>query len=323
MSGDAGRVGAVRRAARLGRVALSAPGVQVGGQAVIEGVMMRGVRSWAVAVRRPEGDVALVDHPITPWQVRTYLRWPLVRGVVALAESLVIGMKALAISASQAAGGDEEGEGLSKKQVTLTIVMSLVFSVGLFFVLPVFLTSLLGLDSGLAFWAVEGVIRVAIFLGYIIAISFVPDLRRVFEYHGAEHMAIHAYEAGEPVEAESAARFPQLHVRCGTAFLLIVMVISIFVFAAVGTPGIGWLILSRIVGVPVVAGLSYEVIRWAGRHKDDPRVLAVMTPGLWLQHLTTRQPDLEQLDVACQALRRVLELETDRPAWADRVEVMA
>jgi len=317
-------VGAARRAARLGRLALTAPGVQVGGQAVIEGVMMRGVRSWAVAVRRPEGDVAVVDHAITPWQVRRrYLRWPLVRGVVALAESLVIGMKALAISASQAAGGEEEGEGLSKGQVSMTIVMSLIFSIGLFFVLPVFLTSLLGLDSGLAFWAVEGVIRVAIFLGYITAISLVPDLRRVFQYHGAEHMAIHAYEAGEPLEAESAARFPQLHVRCGTAFLLIVMVISIFVFAAVGTPGIGWLILSRIVGVPVVAGLSYEVIRWAGRHKDDPRVLTLMKPGLWLQHLTTRQPDLEQLDVACRALRRVLELETERPVWADRVEVMA
>jgi uncharacterized protein YqhQ len=287
-------------------------------------VMMRGVRSWAVAVRRPDGEVALVDQPITPWQVRRrFLRWPIVRGVVALAESLVIGMKALAISASQAAGGEEEGESLTKKQVGVTIAMSLIFSIGLFFVLPVFLTSLFGLKSGLAFWAVEGVIRVGIFLGYIIAISFVPDLRRVFQYHGAEHMTIHAYEAGEPLEAESASRFSQLHVRCGTAFLLIVMVISIFVFAAVGTPGIGWLILSRIVGVPVVAGLSYEVIRWAGRHKDDPRVLAIMKPGLWLQHLTTRQPDLEQLDVACRALRRVLELESERPVWADRVEVMA
>jgi uncharacterized protein YqhQ len=316
------------RAARLGRLALSAPAVQVGGQAVIEGVMMRGLRSWAVAVRRPDGDVALIDHPIVPWQVRkSFLRLPIVRGVVALAESLVIGMRALAISAAQAAGppedGSEEPQSLSKTQLGLTIALSLVFSIGLFFVLPVFLTSLLDLESGIAFWTVEGFIRVGIFLGYIVAISFVPDLRRVFQYHGAEHMAIHAYEAGEPVEAESAARFSQLHVRCGTAFLLIVMVISIFVFAAVGTPGIGWLILSRIVGVPVVAGLSYEVIRWAGRHKDDPRVLTVMRPGLWLQHLTTRQPDLDQLDVACQALRRVLELETERPVWADRVEVMA
>ena len=169
----------------------------------------------------------------------------------------------------------------------------------------------------------EGVIRVAIFLAYIVGISFIPDLRRVFQYHGAEHMTIHAHERGEPLTAQSASRFSLLHVRCGTAFLLIVMVISIFVFAAVGTPALPWLILSRIIGVPIVAGLSYEVIRWAGRHQDKRYVQVIMTPGLWLQRLTTRKPDLDQLDVACQALRRVLELERTPPAWADKVEVMA
>ena len=305
--------------------ALAAPAGQVGGQAVIEGVMMRSVRHWSVAVRRPSGDVGIVDHPITPWAgTRRWLRLPLIRGVIALGESLVIGMKALAISASQAAGEDEDGEGLTKSQIGATLAFSLIVAVGLFFVLPVFLTSLLDLDSGFAFWAVEGVIRVGVFLLYIGGISLLPDLRRVFQYHGAEHMAIHTHEAGEPLEAESASRFSQLHVRCGTAFLLIVMVISIFVFAAVGTPALQWLILSRIVGVPIVAGISYEVIRWAGRHKDERYVQVIMTPGLWLQHLTTRTPDLDQLDVACKALKRVLELESAAPPpWVAKVEVMA
>jgi uncharacterized protein YqhQ len=304
--------------------ALAAPAGQVGGQAVIEGVMMRGVGHWSVAVRRPAGDVALVDEPITPWAGRRpWLRAPLVRGVIALGESLYIGMKALAISARQAAGEDEEGEGLTSAHIAATLAFSLVVAVGLFFVLPVFLTSRLDLDSGVAFWAVEGVIRVGIFLAYIVGISFIPDLKRVFQYHGAEHMTIHAHEAGEPLTPESASRFSQLHVRCGTAFLLIVMVISILVFAAVGTPALHWLILSRIVGVPIVAGISYEVIRWAGRHKDERYVQIIMRPGLWLQHLTTRRPDLDQLDVACRALRRVLVLEERPPAWASRVEVMA
>jgi uncharacterized protein YqhQ len=303
--------------------ALAVPS-QVGGQAVIEGVMMRGVSHWSVAVRRPEGDIVLVDEVLRPWASRRpALRAPLVRGVIALGESLVIGMKALAISAAHAAGEDEDGGGLTTTQVGLTLAFSLVLAVGLFFVLPVFLTSLLDLESGVAFWAVEGVIRVAILIAYLALISLLPDLRRVFQYHAAEHMAIHAYEAGEPVEAESASRFSQLHVRCGTAFLLIVMVISVFVFAAVGTPALHWLVLSRIVGVPLVAGISYEVIRWAGRHKDDRAVRVMMQPGLWLQHLTTRRPDLHQLEVACRALRRVLALEERRPAWADKVEVMA
>ena len=309
----------------LWRAALAAPAGQVGGQAVMEGVMMRSVGHWSVAVRTPDGEVAVTDQPITPWAgTRRWLRLPIVRGVVALGESLVIGMKALAISASQAAGEDEEGEEvLSKTHIGITLAFSLVVAVGLFFVLPVFLASLFNFDSGFAFWAVEGVIRVAIFLAYIVGISFIPDLRRVFQYHGAEHMTIHAHESGEPLTAQSASRFSLLHVRCGTAFLLIVMVISIFVFAAVGTPALPWLILSRIIGVPIVAGLSYEVIRWAGRNQGKRYVQVIMTPGLWLQRLTTRKPDLDQLDVACQALRRVLELERTPPAWADKVEVMA
>ena len=287
--------------------------------------MMRGVRHWAVAVRTPDEDITVVEHPIVPWAARhRLLRLPLVRGVVALAESLVIGMKALAIAASKAAGEDEDGdEALSRSAIGLTLAFSLAVAIALFFILPLFLTSLLDIESGFAFWAVEGVIRVAIFLAYLWLISLMPDLRRVFQYHAAEHMAIHAYEAGEPVEAESAARFPQLHVRCGTAFLLIVMVISIFVFAAVGKPAFVWLVVSRIVGIPVVAGISYEVIRWAGRNAGKGYVKLVMTPGLWLQHLTTRRPEIEHLEVACVALNRVLDLEESPPAWAAEVEVMA
>jgi uncharacterized protein YqhQ len=307
------------------KAALAAPAGQVGGQAVIEGVMMRGVRHWTVAVRTPDDDITVVEQPISPWAAgRSWLRLPIVRGVVALGESLVIGMRALAISASKAAGEDEDGdEALSRSAIGLTLAFSLAIAVGLFFILPLFLTSLLNIDSGFAFWAVEGVIRVGIFLAYMWLISLMPDLRRVFQFHAAEHMAIHAYEAGEPIEAESAARFPQLHVRCGTAFLLIVMVISIFVFAAIGKPSFIWLVVSRIIGVPIVAGISYEVIRWAGRNREKGYVQTIMKPGLWLQHLTTRKPEIEHLEVACVALNRVLALEENPPAWAAEVEVMA
>jgi uncharacterized protein YqhQ len=309
------------------RAALGAPAGQVGGQAVIEGVMMRGVRHWAVAVRQPDNEIVVVDEAIAPWAAgHAWLRLPIIRGVIALGESLVIGMKALSISASKAAGEDEEGDdAISKSAIGLTLVFSLAVAVGLFFILPIFLTkTVLNIDGGgFNFWAVEGVVRLVIFLLYLWLISFMPDLRRVFQFHAAEHMAIHAYEAGDPIEAEYAKKYPQLHVRCGTAFLLIVMVLSIFVFAAVRTGAWHWLILSRIVGIPIIAGLSYEVIRWAGRNKDKGYVQTIMKPGLWLQHLTTRKPEMEHLEVACVALNRVLELEADPPEWAADVEVMA
>lgn len=289
--------------------------------------MMRSVRHWAVAVRTPDEEIVVVEHAIRPWAAgHRILRWPILRGVIALGESLVIGMKALSISASKAAGEDEDGDdALSKSAIGLTLTFSLAVAVGLFFILPIFLTkSVLDIESGgFNFWAVEGVVRLVIFLLYLWLISFMPDLRRVFQYHAAEHMAIHAHEAGEPIEASSAQRFPQLHVRCGTAFLLIVMVISIFVFAAVTTTEWQWLILSRIIGIPIIAGLSYEVIRWAGKNREKGYVQKIMTPGLWLQHLTTRTPEIEHLEVACVALNRVLELEANPPDWAAEVEVMA
>jgi uncharacterized protein YqhQ len=320
-------LGRLRRLGPVLRAALGAPVCQVGGQAVIEGVMMRGVRHWAVAVRQPDNEIVVVDEAIAPWAAgHAWLRLPIIRGVIALGESLVIGMKALSISAAKAAGEDEEGDdAISKSAIGLTLVFSLAVAVGLFFILPIFLTkTVLNINGGgFSFWAVEGVVRLVIFLLYLWLISFMPDLRRVFQFHAAEHMAIHAYEAGDPIEAEYAKKYPQLHVRCGTAFLLIVMVLSIFVFAAVRTGAWHWLILSRIVGIPIIAGLSYEVIRWAGRNKDKGYVQTIMKPGLWLQHLTTRKPEMEHLEVACVALNRVLELEADPPAWAADVEVMA
>jgi uncharacterized protein YqhQ len=319
----------VRRWARIVRAAVSAPAGQVGGQAVIEGVMMRGPRHWVVAVRRPEGDIHVEEHEVAPWAAhRRWLRLPIIRGVVALAESLVIGMRALSISATEAAGDDEQtGEdNLSTSAVGLTLVVSLSLAIGLFFLLPLFITkTFFDFESGVAFWAVEGAIELVIFLGYLYALSFMPDLRRVFQFHAAEHMAIHAHEAREPVTAESAARFPRLHVRCGTAFLLILMVVAILVFGAVGKHSLWIMVLTRIVGVPLIAGVSYEVIRWAGKNREKGYVRAIMAPGMWLQKLTTRTPEIEHLEVACVALNRVIELEavTPPPEWVTEVEVVA
>jgi uncharacterized protein YqhQ len=240
---------------------------------------------------------------------RRLWRLPIVRGVVALGESLKIGMKALGISANaQLEDPDEE---LSGKTWGFTIFLSLVFAVGLFFVLPVTVANFWKDDVGssIGFVVLEKLIRISIFLGYLYALSFVKDLRRVFEYHGAEHKTIACYEAGEPLEPERAQRFSRLHMRCGTSFLLIVMIIGVFVFAPIGRPDLQWLILSRIVGIVLVAGIAYEIIRWAGRNRRKRWVRSLMWPGLQLQKLTTREPSLDQLAVAIAALGAVLEVE--------------
>src|SRR5680860_137236 len=283
----------------------------LGGQAVLEGVMMRGVSTWAVAVRNPEGQVELSSEPLRPWAKRHRLwRLPVLRGVVALGESLKIGFRALAISANAQIEEDEEGK---KEEIGgwlwgLTIALSLALSIGLFFVLPVGLTSLIKdeLGSAYLFWLVEGILRTAIFIGYIVVISRLPDLRRVFEYHGAEHKTISCYEAEDELVPRRAKLYSRLHPRCGTSFLLIVMVLAIFVFAPIGLPAWYWLLASRILGIPLIAALSYEVIKWAGRNRRKRWVRAVMWPGLMLQNLTTREPDEEQLAVAIAALEKVL-----------------
>jgi uncharacterized protein YqhQ len=301
----------------------------IGGQAVLEGVMMRGVSTWSVAVRSPEGKVEVTTRTLRPWARRhPVLRWPVVRGVVALAESLVIGFRALGISANAQL---EEGDGPEPEEIggfalVMTIVVSLLFAVTLFFLVPVGLTSLFKdqLGSAFVFWLVEGALRTAIFIGYIFMLGRAQDLRRVFEYHGAEHKAISCYEAGDALTPSRAGLYSRLHPRCGTSFLLIVMVLAIFVFAPIGLPEWYWLAISRVLGIPLIAGLSYEVIRWAGRNRDRSWVRTVMWPGLMLQNLTTSEPDEGQLEVAITALKEVLALERpEDAAGLETIEIVA
>jgi uncharacterized protein YqhQ len=300
----------------------------VGGQAVLEGVMMRSPSSWAVAVRKPDGAIAAVCKPITsPMAKRRIYRLPVVRGVIALGESLAIGFRALAISAQYAAQEeDEDGEvktELSRGQLIFAFAISIGFAVMLFKVGPALITSRIGFKSTGAFVVVEGLIRVGIFILYLSLISLLPDLKRVFQYHAAEHKAINAYEAGEELTPERVQRFSLIHPRCGTAFLLWVMVIAIFVFAFFGRPPWYWLIATRILLLPVIAGIAYELIRFAGKHQSNTYVMALLAPGLWLQRLTTRQPTLDQIEVSIQALQDVLEREEQAAPDAARVEVMA
>ena len=285
----------------------------VGGQAVLEGVMMRGVSTWAVAVRKPPaeghelGEIDTQTFPLESWNRRHRVyRWPVIRGVVALVESLAIGIRALGISAN--AQLPEEEVQISGGAWIGTVAVAAIFAIGLFFVVPVGLTSLIKhqLGSPVAFWAVEGVVRTSIFLGYLFLLSRLRDLKRVFQYHGAEHKVISCYEASDELTPARAALYSRFHPRCGTSFLLIVMIMAIFVFAPVGLPAWWILVLTRIVGVPLIAGLSFEVIKWAGRNRSRGWVRALMYPGMQLQRLTTAEPDLDQLAVSISSLQAVL-----------------
>ncbi len=284
--------------------------------------MMRGVSTWAVAVREPPADGApstrapdggridVQSFPLVSWTKRhRALRLPVVRGIVALGESLSLGFKALGISANAQLPEDEEP--ISRGTWAGTIAVAVILAVGLFFLLPVGVTSLFkdSLPNSIVFVLVEKAIRISIFLGYLVLLSRMKDLRRVFEYHGAEHKVIATYEAGEPLTPERARRYSRLHPRCGTSFLLFVMIVAVFVFAPLGTPA--WYILfpSRVVGIPIVAGLAFEIIKWAGRNRRKRWVQGIMWPGLQLQRLTTREPDEHQLAVAIAALEAVLAVE--------------
>jgi uncharacterized protein YqhQ len=304
----------------------------VGGQAVLEGVMMRGVSNWAVAVRKPtpeqlsEGELSPEEAALGDIEVSTFpldsvmrrhrvLRLPIIRGIVALGGSMAIGFRALEVSANAQLPAEEEeqeAQEIPRGVWAGTIVVALALAIVLFFLIPVGLTSLIKgqLGSSLLFWVVEGVVRTSIFLGYMLLLSRVRDLRRVFEYHGAEHKTISCYEAGLPLTPANAQRFSRLHPRCGTSFLLVVMIVAIFVFAPIGLPAWYWLMATRILGVPVIAGISFELIKFAGRNRARRWVRAIMWPGLKLQLLTTREPDLDQLAVAIAALDAVLALET-------------
>src|SRR3954452_13301558 len=303
----------------------------VGGQAVLEGVMMRGPGNWAVAVRTPAGEIAHVSRPVQSAMARhRFLRLPIVRGVMALGESLAIGFRALAVSANYAAQeegtenepGAEPDTELSRGAMFFAFAVAIGFALLLFKVTPGLLTELLPIHSGSYFVIVEGLIRVSIFVLYLFLISLLPDLRRVFQYHAAEHKAINAYEAGEPLEPEIVQRYSLIHPRCGTAFLLWVMVLAVFVFAFFGRPSWYWLIATRILFLPVIAGLAYELIRFAAKHQNRV-VMTILAPGLWLQRLTTPEPTLDQLEVSIRALREVLQLESGAAPESQRVEVMA
>ena len=284
----------------------------VGGQAVIEGVMMRDAAKTATAVRLPNGEIAVETHPVTSIRERyPVLNLPLIRGSVIMVESLVIGMRALSFSA-QAAG--EEDEQMTKKEIAMTIFFALVLASVLFIVIPTGAAHLAAAytDDPVVFNLIEGGIRLAVFLLYIWGISFMGGIRRVFQYHGAEHKTIHCYEAGEALTVENVQKFPRLHPRCGTNFLLIVMVVAIVFHVFFGWPDLWLRILSRLAVLPVVAGVSYEIIRFAGR-SENHIVRIMITPGLWLQYLTTRPPADEMVEVAIESLKAVLPPE-DIPA---------
>jgi uncharacterized protein YqhQ len=300
----------------------------IGGQAVLEGVMMRGPSNWALAVRKPDGEIAEVNQPIRSVMARHwFFRLPVVRGVIALGESLAIGFRALAISANYAA--QEEGEDgevqteLSRGAIIFAFAIAIGFALILFKVTPALITSWLPIDATGWFVVVEGLIRVGLFVAYLLVISLLPDLRRVFQYHAAEHKVINAYEAGEELVPERVQKFSLIHPRCGTAFLLWVMVIAIFVFAFLGRPPLPWLIASRILLLPLIAGLAYELIRFAGKHTGNRVLMTLLAPGLWLQRLTTREPSLDQLEVSISALKEVLQLEGRLSPEERQVEIMA
>lgn len=286
---------------------------QYGGQAVIEGVLMRGAKDLAIAVRRPDESVIVERQQVTPLGDKLFLlRWPFVRGSVVLLESLMWGMKALTFSANMAA--EAEDEQIKPGEMLITILIAVVATLLLFVVIPTGAVHFMRPYVPSIFYQnlIEGIIRIALFLGYVVAISRLDDIARVFQYHGAEHKVIHTYEAGEKLTPENARKYPILHPRCGTSFLLIVMVVAILVFTMLGDYNLFWRITSRILLLPVVAGIGYELIKLSGRHKDSVWLQAIILPGLWLQKLTTSEPDDQQVMVAIQALEGVLDAEASR-----------
>jgi uncharacterized protein YqhQ len=287
-----------------------------GGQAVVEGVMMRGRDVWAVAVRRPAGDVHVESHDIDSMAKRhPILAKPFVRGVIALGQALAIGFRALSVSARESVPEDER---LTSRQMGLSVVLAGVIFLGVFIVLPAVAFAWVGrsVDSSVLVNALEGIFRVALFLAYLLLIGRTRDIRRVFQYHGAEHKTIAAFEHDEPLEPDRVAPYSTLHVRCGTNFLLLVMVITIFVFAVFGNPGLWWRIGSRVVAIPIIAGIAFETLRLGARFPRSRVIHALMVPGLWLQKITTKPPDRGQIEVAIASFNEVLRREAEQTAEA-------
>lgn len=282
-----------------------------GGQAVIEGVMMRGRDHWAVAVRRPDGSVHCESHAIDSVAKRhPILTKPGLRGVIALGQALAIGVRALSISANESSPEEEK---LTPRQMALSMTLALVLFLGLFIVLPAvaFRSVDQRIGSSVLANVGEGVFRVALFLGYLWVIGRTREIRRVFQYHGAEHKTIAAYEHEEPLQPTAVDRYSTLHVRCGTNFLLIVMVLTILVFSVFGSPGLLWRIGSRIVAIPIIAGLAFEMLRLGARYPKSALMRAVMAPGLWLQKITTKPPTVDQIEIAIASFEEVLRREED------------
>ncbi|MGQ9498088.1 MAG: DUF1385 domain-containing protein [Desulfotomaculales bacterium] len=283
------------------------PRFDYGGQAVIEGVMMRGPRTWSVAVRRPDNNIDVEKWPVTSVTERwRFLKWPFVRGTVVLVESMVLGIQALSFSAAAAVGEDERP--LNRWELAGTILVALGLAVALFVFVPAALAHLArSLVAGsLGQNIIEGLVRVAVFLAYVAGVGLIPDIRRVFAYHGAEHKVINAYEAGAGMDVAAVRPYPVLHPRCGTSFLLIVLIISIVVFSFLAVEPLWWRLTSRLLLLPVVAGLGYEFIKFTARYAAHPACRCLIAPGLWLQRLTTREPDDGQIEVAIRALDAVL-----------------
>lgn len=291
-----------------------------GGQAVIEGVMIRGLHVYSVAARHPDGTIRTILRPVPKWAVNKWRRIPFVRGTLVLAESLAIGMKALTYSAQIAAGEEEDEQPIPAWSLALTIALSLGLGIGLFFVLPLIITHgaidrfidavLPTVGSGLRSILSntgEGILRLLIFFAYLGLIGLMPSIRRVFAYHAAEHMSVHAHEANLPLDKEHVSMFPAAHPRCGTAFLLTVMIVSIIVFVFLGTPDLPWRVASRIVLIPAIAGISYEVIRFNAKHSGNALVRLGTVPSLALQKMTTRKPDDDQIEVAIAAMNAAIQ----------------
>jgi uncharacterized protein YqhQ len=292
-----------------------------GGQAVIEGVLMRGRRSLAIAVRRPQGDILLRSQHVGHPHAHHTQQWPVLRGLLALWETMTMGTQALLFSARVAADQEESS---NPPHVWAAITLSLSFVTAVFFVGPLLLTSWLQgvIHQSLVVLFIEGFVRLGMLLGYVAGIGYIPSVNRVFEYHGAEHKTINAYEAGAPLHVHEVRRYSTAHVRCGTGFLLVVMVISVLIFAAIGSPAFWLRLLSRVVLIPLIAAIAYEYVRFTAGHLDNRLIRWLVRPSLALQSFTTREPDDGQLEVAITALQEVLAIdETAEERQTEKTEL--
>ncbi len=280
-----------------------------GGQAVIEGVMIRGRKAMVTAVRRPNGGMAMDVRPLSPIYTGWMRRTPLMRGIIVLIEAMALGIRSLLYSANVSL--EEEKEEISGKTAWAMIAVALVLAIVLFLIIPLFLTRLINpyIGSSLVFHLIEGFIRIVIFIAYLKLVGLIPDIKRVFTYHGAEHKVVNAFEDGVPMEVEAVRKYNTAHVRCGTSFLFAVLIIAIVVFSLVGRPSLWLMVLSRILLIPVIAALGYEVIYFGANHIKNALVRAVLAPGLWLQALTTKEPEDSQIEVALSAIKKVVEID--------------